>query len=135
MNEVYCETTLNYAGTLDYEPVRVAIADGRKTAAKLDFSSAGFTSVQHQSAVQNWQDEDQLNTVHGPEVASFVTEFTGCRSAIVYPALVRSPSTSKLIADYAPIESVHSDFTEVTGTRFRICNEMRCSCFVSTTVC
>lgn len=112
MSEVYCEAALNYAGLTDYEPTKVAIKNGRGAVKNMDFESCGFTFISHLSQVVNWQDEQEVQTVHVPEIAELAKEFTGCKHAVVYPPLVRSPQTAKDEADYAPIESVHSDYTE-----------------------
>ncbi len=112
MSEVYCEASLNYAGTTDYEPMNVPILDGRLALDRIEFDASGFTFMHHESKVQNWQDERQVMEVHVPEIVDLVKKFTGCRAAVVYPPLVRSPKTAKELSDYAPIESVHSDYTE-----------------------
>lgn len=106
----YCTASLNYAGSLNYEPRDVVIRNGRK--AELAFDDAGFTLLQHKSAVRNWRDIQEVSNTHSPEIAALCKSFTGCDVAAVYPPLIRSPATVKSSADYAPIESVHSDYTE-----------------------
>lgn len=108
----YCTTNLNYAGLTDYESTKVTIADGRYALDNLDFEHCGFTLLEHCSKVTEWRNEQLVNEIHVPEIELLAKEFTGCDHAIVYPALIRSPATAKEIADYAPIESVHSDYTE-----------------------
>ena len=108
----YCTASLNYAGLTDHEPVTVTILDGRRALDTLDFERCGFTLLQHCSKVTEWRNEQLVNDIHGPEIELLAKEFTGCDHAIAYPALIRSPATAKEIADYAPIESVHSDYTE-----------------------
>lgn len=108
----YCTASLNYAGLTDSEPTRVKIADGRVALDTLDFEHCGFTLLEHNSRVTEWHNEELVNEIHVPEIELLAREFTGCDHAIVYPALIRSPATAKEVADYAPIESVHSDYTE-----------------------
>ena len=112
MSEVYCEASLNYAGLTDYEPRTVPIRNGREAISDLSYEQCGFSFIRNESKVKNWQDEAEVDSVHVPEIAELVTELMGCKAAVVYPALVRSPKTAKQLSDYAPIESVHSDYTE-----------------------
>ena len=107
---VYCEAVLNYAGAVDHEPTMVSIHDGRK--ASPDPDQANFRLMSHVSKVTNWRDFDEVCAVHVPEVASLMCEVTGCRAAVVYEPLIRSPETAVEHSDYAPIESVHSDYTQ-----------------------
>lgn len=116
---VYCEATLNYAGEVDHDPVTVAIHDGRTALDRLSFDECGFTLLEHKSRVRDWSDEEELQAVHVPEIERLVTQFMGCDHAIVYPPLVRSPRSASQVADFAPILSVHSDFTEDYGRMVR----------------
>ena len=108
----YCEATLNYSQGMDHRPVTVTIRDGRAALAELPFVRSGFTLLEHHSAVADWGDEAHLLEVHVPEIEALALEYSGCERAIVYPPLVRSPSTARQTEDYAPVDFVHSDFTE-----------------------
>ena len=108
---VYCKTTLNYAGAVEYDPVVVDIVDARSMTPSPSFESHGFCLARHTSTVTDWCDESLVNEVHPPEIAALARDMTGADEAIVYPALVRSPQTAASESDYAPIESVHSDYT------------------------
>lgn len=110
---VYCEATLNYSrGDGEHEPVEVTIHDGRAALDDLEFESCGFTLLQHTSEVNDWRDEAHLEEVHGPEVDALARHLTGCDHTIVFTPIIRSPQTAREIEDYAPIELVHSDFTD-----------------------
>ena len=110
MAETYCTATLNYAGTEDYLPTRVDILDGRS--ADIDYDTTGFTLLNHRTAVEDWLDMDEVARIHEPEIKALAEDFLGCRHALVYPPLVRSPLAVKASSDYAPILSVHNDYTE-----------------------
>ncbi|MEM7366206.1 MAG: CmcJ/NvfI family oxidoreductase [Pseudomonadota bacterium] len=107
----YCKTTLNYAGAVEYDPIMTEIVDARSVEPAPTFETHGFCLAHHPSNVSDWRDETLVNDKHRPEIAELAREITGAESAIVYPALVRSPQTAATEADYAPIESVHSDYT------------------------
>ena len=48
-------------------------------------------------------------------MAAFAVDFTGCDAAVVFPVIPRSREAAERVADYAPIEFVHSDFTDDYG--------------------
>lgn len=108
---IYCRATFNYVGELGYQPVECDVLDGRTTDPG-SFEDCGFERIDAPSAVTDWRDADHLDAVHAPEIADLARDRTGCDEVIVYPALVRSPVTAATEADYAPIETVHSDFTD-----------------------
>lgn len=110
----YCETTFNYVGAADYAPVRSAVIDGRQKPPGT-FDECGFRLIEAPSTVDDWRDDAHIDEVHGPEIRELAAAFTGCSDVVVYPSLVRSPVTAATEADYAPIETVHSDFTDDYG--------------------
>ncbi len=107
----YCTTTLKY-GDGDTQPVAVTIGNAREAIEALQYESCGFTLLEHHSEVDDWQDPMQVADIHMAEIKQLAIEYTGCDHALVYPPLVRSPRTARDIADYAPIEFVHSDYTD-----------------------
>lgn len=111
--ETWCETTLNYseAGTEDVSPVQVTILDGR-AAPGLDFEQCGFRLLEHHSKVEDWRDEAELVRVHAPEIAKLAKALSRADRVIVYPPIIRSPKSAAQVEDYAPIQYVHSDFTD-----------------------
>lgn len=109
----YCRARMNYLSRRDPAlPVarEVDILDARVAAP--GYAAAGFTCLHHDSAVRDWTDADELARVHAKEIAALAREFSGADRVVVYPPIVRSPRTAADQADYAPIEYVHSDFTE-----------------------
>lgn len=111
-NRVYCEAELNYAQGEDRVPVKLPVYDGRAVRNQLDYDVHGFVLKDHESAVTDWTDAAHLDQVHGRECRELALKVTGCDRTLCYPSLVRSPSTAREHNDYAPIEFVHSDFTE-----------------------
>lgn len=110
MTEVYCETTLNYSRGESPVPTPVMLLNGR--CAELDYETCGFSLLHHESGVRNWTDEEAVSRIHRPEVADLAKSLVGCDIAVPYPPIIRSPKTAESHEDYAPIEFVHSDFTE-----------------------
>lgn len=109
---IYCETTLNYARGEEQLAVPVRINNARDADEELCFEDAGFTLLHHESAIQDWHDKQALNEIHRGEAASLALDFIGCDQAIAYEPLVRSPQAASEMADHAPIQFVHSDYTD-----------------------
>jgi hypothetical protein len=108
MPEVFCDAKFDYVGVKVMQPV----LDGRKvSAADLPFDECGFQLIAHQSAVTDWTDDKALDKVGRDEFGELAREFTGCDAAGVYTVISRNPATAKTEADFAPILSVHSDYT------------------------
>lgn len=107
----YCKAKLNYSTRFGRRSVSVTIRDAR-SADDLDFEGCGFTLREHRSEVTDWQDETHLREVHGAEIVTLARAHTGCDRVLVYAPIVRSPQSARRVADYAPIEFVHSDFTD-----------------------
>lgn len=107
----YCTTTLNYGGGEAVQPVPVTIGNARQ-AEFLDYDQCGFTLLGHRSEVTDWQDGAHVADVHMAEIKALAFDFSGCDHALVYPPIVRSPESARQIADFAPIEFVHSDYTD-----------------------
>jgi hypothetical protein len=89
----------------------MTVRDGRITPPP-DYETSGFRLLEQHSAVTDWHDEAHLAEVHAPEVESLAREMLGADRVLVYPPIVRSPRNALKIEDYAPIQFVHSDFTD-----------------------
>ena len=103
---MYCEASFSYMGQLVASPV----LDGRRE--NVDFTTSGFTLLDHESAVTDWHDQGQVDAIHADEIEKLARSFAGCDAAIVYPALFRNPEAAQAMPDYSPITFVHSDYTD-----------------------
>lgn len=110
---VYAHAVFNYHDGSQAAPTRVPVLDARL--ADIDFERSGFTRIDHRSAVTDWHDQRQLDDVYRAEMAAFAVDFTGCDLAVAFPLIARSRRAAERIADHAPIEFVHSDFTDDYG--------------------
>jgi hypothetical protein len=108
---VYCSTTLNYTRGVDVAPLQVQILNGRE-AKDLSFEASGFSLLKHTSNVSDWYDQDHVREIHCPEVGELAKDILNCDQALAYEPLIRSPATAEKTEDYAPIEFVHSDYSE-----------------------
>lgn len=112
---VYADATFNYHDGSAAVPTSAAVLDARSAECSTDFARSGFTRIDHRSAVTDWQDQAELDDVYRSEMAAFAVDFTGCDTAVAFPVIARSREAAERVADYAPIEFVHSDFTDDYG--------------------
>jgi hypothetical protein len=109
---VLCCPTLNYRNAEPPDgpaPTVVEVLDGR-TADLPGWEECGFELLAHASAVQDWDDDDEIAAVHHPEVEDLARALTGCDHATVSNHIKRSPEQAARHQDLAPIRFVHSDF-------------------------
>jgi hypothetical protein len=101
------------------EPHRVMIHDARPVASHLSLDSRGLAVVEHNSAVRDFYDEDELRRVYYPEAERLVAKFTGATRVLVFDHTVRrrvwggvdrSAGTPR-----QPVTAVHNDYTVKSG--------------------
>ena len=115
----YCTATMNYAkGVDDIEPVSVEVHNGR-LANDLRWEENGFQLFQHTSRVDDWSDDAEIEQKYYGEMEAFAKALAGCDHALLAEHISRNPEAAKVHQDYAPIEYVHSDFTESYGDLVR----------------
>ncbi len=119
MSEVYCQAVMNYAvSEMQVNPVTVDVLDGRAEA-DLTWQTAGFELIQHPSAVTDWDSDQALEQTYYPEMEQVAKAMTGCDHAMIGGHIHRNPTAAAQHMDYAPIQYVHSDFTESYGDLVR----------------
>lgn len=110
----YCYAALNYVGGHETIPLEVSIGDGRR-AEHLNWQDNGFELFTHQSAVADWNSEAVVAASYYTEMAAFAKQLSGCDHALVSGHITRNPTQAAIHQDYAPIQFVHSDFTDNYG--------------------
>ena len=102
-------------GTLDWRPV--PIRDGRAEAAELSLERTGFVLVEHRTAVRDFFDRQELETVYYAEVERLIGEVSGASRVVLFDHTLRSGDESereaKLVRE--PVLSAHNDYTEWSG--------------------
>ena len=94
------------------EEHRVAIRDARPLIGKLSLDREGFVLLHHQSAVQNFYDEDEIARVYYPECERVIKEATGATRVVAFDHIVRNAAVSaKGNAVKIPAKRVHDDYT------------------------
>ncbi|MCH6588343.1 MAG: methyltransferase [Proteobacteria bacterium] len=96
-----------------HEDRAVAIHDGRAAAEPFDLDRQGFTLVRHDTAVTDFYDDAEIETVYEAEVEKLVKEVTGARRVVVFDHTRRSDSVALRGAKgiREPAGNVHNDYT------------------------
>ena len=101
------------------ETHRVAIRDLRPIADEASLDSRGFALVQHNSAVRDFYDEEEVRRVYYAEVERVLKQVTGADRVHVFDHVVRRhvPNADNLAADAPrqPAWRVHIDHTVRSG--------------------
>src|SRR5260370_7469556 len=101
------------------EPHRVMIYDARPLAGRLSLDSEGLAVVEHNSAVRDFYDEDDLRRVYYPDAERLVAKVTGATRVLVFDHTVRrrvwggvdrSAGTPR-----QPVTAVHNDYPIKSG--------------------
>lgn len=101
----------NPGGT--YEVQTHTVRDARPIAGSLDLDREGFALVRQQTAVTDFYDEHQLETIYKPELARLVKEVTGAERVVVFDLTLRAQDEEIREARgvRSPVRRVHNDYT------------------------
>ena len=84
---------------------------GRSALANLEINRQGFTLLRHRSSVSDWDDLDEINRIHRPEIRTLAKTIAHCDEVVVYPALARSTARGLDDPDQRPIPFVPTAYT------------------------
>jgi hypothetical protein len=102
-------------GMLDWRQMEVH--DGRPLVEQFTLERNGFTLVEHKTAVRDFFDPQQLESVYHPEVEQLIKKVSGAQRVVVFDHTLRSGDEAereaKLIRE--PVLSAHNDYTEWSG--------------------
>ena len=102
-----------------YDAHTMTVTDARPIAAGLSLDRQGFALAERPTAVSDYYDEDQLNTVCHAEAAELVLQATGASRVVVFDHTLRVRRSD--IADRTPgmarlpVMRAHCDYTETSG--------------------
>ncbi|MEM7077884.1 MAG: CmcJ/NvfI family oxidoreductase [Pseudomonadota bacterium] len=114
----YCRAAMNYAlSQTEVSSVEVDIYNGRE--ADLSWQTHGFELCQHTSAVDDWADDKQVAAIYYAEAEQLARQMTRCDVALIGGHISRNPTSAARHIDFAPIQYVHSDFTQSYGALLR----------------
>jgi hypothetical protein len=95
------------------EEHRVTIRDARPLINQLSLDKEGFVLLHHQSAVENFYDEDEIKSVYYPECERVMKEATGAVRVVAFDHIVRNAAMAALEGSCIkiPAKRVHNDYT------------------------
>jgi hypothetical protein len=91
----------------------VTIRDARPLIDQLSLDKEGFVLLHHQSAVQNFYDEDEIKSVYYPECERVMKRATGAVRVVAFDHIVRNAAMAALEGSCIkiPAKRVHNDYT------------------------
>lgn len=105
--------------TVVNDPHEVAIIDARRLLADVSLDEEGFGLVQHESAVRDFYDDEEVKRVYYPEAERLLKELTGADRVHVFDHTVRrrvpGGEDRRGDAPRQPVPRVHVDHTTRSG--------------------
>lgn len=105
--------------TGSYEQRMVLIQNARTMTEELSLDEQGFLFIEHDTAVTNFYDEEEVRRSYYPEVENLVKELTGARSVLMFDHTLRAEEHGTRIEKKVrePVQTVHNDYTEWSGPK------------------
>lgn len=95
----------------------VSVRNGRPMHSRLSLDTQGFVLRQHNTAVENFYDEEEVRAIYYSEVERMVKDLTGASAVIVFDHNVRCTSKAEpgRTGAYPPARFAHADYTLSSG--------------------
>src|SRR6266478_9662379 len=102
-----------------YAAQTVAIHDGREVLSKLSLDTNGFVLTEHNTAVKDFYDPDEVKLVYYPEVERLIKRVTGAERVLIFDHIVRNPVLAERGEKGArsPATIVHNDYSFKSAPR------------------
>lgn len=117
VNETYGPNNIRRNTTGTWDRRRVEIVNGRRHASGFVLDRNGFILVEHQTAVTDFFDPQQLKSEYYAEVEQLIRNMSGASRVVVFDHTLRSGDEAereaKLVRE--PVISAHNDYTEWSG--------------------
>jgi hypothetical protein len=100
-----------------FEPVAVAIENGRPRRGQYRLDEAGFQLADHATAMTDFFDRGAIAAVYYPEAAALIARLSGAARVHVFDHTLRSGAEAVRQARKIrePVRTVHNDYTEWSG--------------------
>ncbi len=91
----------------------VAIRNGRELLSKFSLDTNGFLLMEHETAVKDFYDPDEVKSVYYPEVERLIRRVTGAERVVVFDHIMRNPVLAERgeKGARAPAKVVHNDYS------------------------
>lgn len=93
----------------------VIIRDARPLLPELSLDRQGFALVQHQSAVPDFYNFDEVRAIYYPELQRLIADFTGAEKVVIFAHDVRCAPRAGVGGVREPVSAVHNDYTPKSG--------------------
>jgi hypothetical protein len=102
-----------------YVQQSVAIRDGREILGLLSLDTNGFVLTEHETAVKDFYDPEEVKSIYYPEVERLIKWITGAERVVVFDHIVRNPVLAERGEKGArgPAKFVHNDYSFKSGPR------------------
>jgi len=99
------------------DPRVVPVYDARSIADELTLDRNGLELVRDTTAVTDFQDQSQIETIYNPEVERLVKAATGASRVLVFDHTLRVADENRRKAEKLrePVRIVHNDYTDKSG--------------------
>jgi hypothetical protein len=117
VNETFGPNNIRRRTAGTEELICVEIENGRVARGDFSLDENGFVLVEHRTAVKDFFDKSELETVYYPEVAALLKSLSGAKRAHVFDHTLRSGDEAEREARLLrePVLSAHNDYTEWSG--------------------
>lgn len=107
------------AHTGTYEGRIVPIQNARAMTSEFSLDREGFLLVEHETAVTDFFDEEQVHRVYYPEIEQLVRELTGAARVLMFDHTLRAEESQVRVEKKVrePVQTVHNDYTEWSGPK------------------
>lgn len=102
-----------------YRPYRVKISNARVAPppGRLSLDRNGFELHRHASALSDFSDPAQIESIYYPEAETLLKQATGARRVVVFDHTLRDGKAERDQGVREPVKYIHNDQTFVSGPR------------------
>ena len=97
-----------------YEMKQVTIRNGRTEAASFDLEKQGFSFLKYPTAVRDFTDRSEVESVYYPELERLLLRETGAAKVVLFDHTIRigDPAKRDALGVRDPVRNAHNDFTD-----------------------
>ena len=97
-----------------YEMKQVVIRNGRPVADSFDLERQGFSFLKYPTAVRDFTDRSEVESVYYPELERLLLRETGAAKVIIFDHTIRigDPAKRDVLGVRDPVRNAHNDFTD-----------------------
>src|SRR5271155_359840 len=102
-----------------YRSQSVAVHDGRRLSREFSLDTNGFVLTNHETAVRDFYDPEEVKSIYYPEVERLIKHLTGAERVLVFDHIVRNPVLAECGEKGArsPATIVHNDYSFKSAPR------------------